>query len=221
MTQSNKQTYAVFGLGRFGFTLAYELSQMGQDVIAVDKDMNLVEAADEFCTALSFDMTDIDAMKSAGIKDADVAIIATGSSLEDSILCTLNLKELGVPKVIVKARNSKHALALHKIGADRVVMPEMEMAKRLAIKQVMGDDLIEMFDLGDNNLVFEIVVKESWIHKSLNQINPRSNYNINVIALKRDNEFIIKIDPFEPFKKGDVIVAIASDTDFKKFQSVK
>ena len=173
MTQINKQTYAVFGLGRFGFTLAYELSQMGQDVIAVDKDMNLVEAADEFCTALSFDMTDIDAMKSAGIKDADVAIIATGSSLEDSILCTLNLKELGVPKVIVKARNSKHALALHKIGADRVVMPEMEMAKRLAIKQVMGDDLIEMFDLGDNNLVFEIVVKESWIHKSLNQINPR------------------------------------------------
>ena len=221
MTQINKQTYAVFGLGRFGFTLAYELSQMGQDVIAVDKDMNLVEAADEFCTALSFYMTDIDAMKSAGIKDADVAIIATGSSLEDSILCTLNLKELGVPKVIVKARNSKHALALHKIGADRVVMPEMEMAKRLAIKQVMGDDLIEMFDLGDNNLVFEIVVKESWIHKSLNQINPRSNYNINVIALKRDNEFIIKIDPFEPFKKGDVIVAIASDTDFKKFQSVK
>ena len=221
MTQINKQTYAVFGLGRFGFTLAYELSQMGQDVIAVDKDMNLVEAADEFCTALSFDMTDIDAMKSAGIKDADVAIIATGSSLEDSILCTLNLKELGVPKVIVKARNSKHALALHKIGADRVVMPEMEMAKRLAIKQVMGDDLIEMFDLGDNNLVFEIVVKESWIHKSLNQINPRSNYNINVIALKRDNEFIIKIDTFEPFKIGDVIVAIASDTDFKKFQSVK
>ena len=118
MTQINKQTYAVFGLGRFGFTLAYELSQMGQDVIAVDKDMNLVEAADEFCTALSFDMTDIDAMKSAGIKDADVAIIATGSSLEDSILCTLNLKELGVPKVIVKARNSKHALAFHKIGAD-------------------------------------------------------------------------------------------------------
>ena len=77
MTQINKQTYAVFGLGRFGFTLAYELSQMGQDVIAVDKDMNLVEAADEFCTALSFDMTDIDAMEKAGIKDVDTAIVAT------------------------------------------------------------------------------------------------------------------------------------------------
>ena len=75
MTQINKQTYAVFGLGRFGFTLAYELSQMGQDVIAVDKDMNIVEGADELCTALTLDKTDIDEMKSVGRKDEDVARI--------------------------------------------------------------------------------------------------------------------------------------------------
>ena len=89
---SKKQTYAVFGLGRFGFTLASELVGLGQDVIAVDKNMDLVEDADEFCTALAFDMTDIDAMEKAGIKDVDTAIVATGASLEDSILATLNLK---------------------------------------------------------------------------------------------------------------------------------
>lgn len=218
---SKKQTYAVFGLGRFGFTLASELVELGQDVIAVDKDINLVEDADSFCTALAFDMTDIDAMEKAGIKDVDTAIVATGSSLEDSILATLNLKELGVKNVVVKARNEKHAMALQKIGADRVVMPEMEMAKRIAIKQVMDDDLVEMFNLGDNNIVFEVVVKESWIGLSLNQINPRSLYNINVIALRRDNKFNIKIDPYDSFKAGDVIVALASDADFKRFQAIK
>ena len=218
---SKKQTYAIFGLGRYGFTLASELIGLGQDVIAVDKDMELVEDADVFCTALAFDMTDIDAMEKAGIKDVDTAIVATGSSLEDSILATLNLKELGIKNVVVKARNEKHALALKKIGADRVVMPEREMAKRIAIKQVMDDDLVEMFNLGDDNIVFEMVVKESWIGLSLNQINPRSLYNINVIALRRDDNFMIKIDPFEPFKAGDVIVAIASDIDFKRFQAIK
>ena len=134
---SKKQTYAIFGLGRFGFTLASELVGLGQDVIAVDKDMELVEDADVFCTALAFDMTDIDAMEKAGIKDVDTAIVATGSSLEDSILATLNLKELGIKNVVVKARNEKHALALKKIGADRVVMPEREMAKRIAISEIM------------------------------------------------------------------------------------
>ena len=82
-------------------------------------------------------------------------------------------------------------------------------------------NLIEMFNLGDDNIVFEMVVKESWIGLSLNQINPRSLYNINVIALRRDDNFMIKIDPFEPFKAGDVIVAIASDIDFKRFQAIK
>lgn len=212
-----KNTYAIFGLGRFGFTLAKELSKLNQDVIAVDQDLDLVNMADDFCTALSFDMTNIEDMRKAGIQDVNTAIVATGSSLEDSILATINLKELGVETVIAKAKNEKHALALSRVGADRVVLPESDVAKRLAYKQALGKGLVEVFNLGDQNTVFEAQIKKEWIGKNLIEINPRLKYNVNVIALKRDNDFKINLDPKENFKEGDVIVAISSNKDFEKF----
>lgn len=212
-----KNTYAIFGLGRFGFTLAKELSKLNQDVIAVDQDLDLVNMADNFCTALSFDMTNIEDMKKAGIQDVNTAIIATGSSLEDSIIATINLKELGVETVIAKAKNEKHALALSRVGADRVVFPESDVAKRLAYKQVLGKGLVEVFNLGDQNTVFETQIKKEWIGKNLIEVNPRLKYSVNVIALKRDNDFKINLDPKENFKEGDVIVAISSNKDFEKF----
>lgn len=211
-----RKTFAIFGLGRFGMTLARELTELGHDVIAVDKDLSLVQTAGEFCNAMSFDMTDVDIMRKSGIADADIAIIASGSSLEDSILCVLNLNELGIENIIVKARDEKCATALIKIGASQVVLPEKEMGKNLAAKIASEGNLIELFNLGDDNLVFEMKVKSEWVGKNLIEINPRANYDINVIALKRGFDISININPQDKFEKDDIIVCIGNERAIRK-----
>ena len=141
---SQTKTYVVLGLGRFGSTLAKELTDANQDVIAIDIKMANVEKISSYvANALCLDYTDIDALKSAGIKDADIGIVTTGSMLDQEIQGIINLKELGVPYVVAKARSLKMRDVLLKVGADETVSPLLNLlCNSLVCLSLSSDSLV-------------------------------------------------------------------------------
>ena len=216
-----KKTYAIFGLGRFGMTLARELAAQGEEVIAIDKDINLINEADEFAVAYSFDFTSMDALKASGIKDIDVAVVATGENLEEAILLILNLKELNIPRIIAKAQNQKFGLALEKVGADQIVLPERDMAKRLALRLSSSDDLLEMFNLGTGAIAYEMKVKSSWVGKSLIDLDLRGKYAVNVVGVKTSEGVKVNVNPNRQFEEDDTLLIISDEKSFKEIEKVK
>ena len=142
-----EKQFVVLGLGIFGSTLVKTLSQYGREVIAIDKNPENVQRVADFATkAVIGDVTDFQFLSDLGLDDMDVGIVAIGDRLEDSILATMNLKELGVPYVIVKAKNKRFKVVLEKIGADYVVRPEKEMGEKVARTLLRKNikDLIEL-----------------------------------------------------------------------------
>ena len=145
-----EKQYAVIGLGIFGSTISKTLSQYGFEVIAVDKNVECVERVSEYVTqGVIGDATDLEFLKNIGIADVDVAVVAIGNHLEESILSVLNLKELGVPYIIAKAKNKQFKAVLEKIGADRVVRPEKEMGQKIA-KSLMRNNIIDLIEIDDS-----------------------------------------------------------------------
>lgn len=214
---SERKTYAVLGLGRFGSTLAKELTDYNQDVIAIDKDIAAVEKISSFVTnALCLDYTDIDALKQIGVQDADVGIVTTGTKLDQEIMGLVNLKELGVPVVIAKANSLKTAKLLEKVGADKTITPEHDMAVRCA-KKLISEDILEMFDIDNDHTMFEMKVQSSWIGKSLIDLDLRSKFSINVIGVTRNGKLDINTSPNSKFEKDDIVLLVGPNDIFKNF----
>ena len=150
-----RKSFAVLGLGVFGSTIAKRLSSYDYDVIAIDSDMSCIDRLSDFVSiAIQADITDINQLKSAGVSDVDCAIVATGSHLENSIIAVMNLKELGTPYIVAKAKNKRYMKILEKIGADRVILPEKEMGERVA-KQLVSSNIIDLIDIDDEYSVLK------------------------------------------------------------------
>lgn len=182
-----KLQYAVLGLGIFGSTVSKTLSKYGCEVIAMDKDKDCVQRmADTVTQSICGDITDMNVLKNAGLQDCDVAVVATGSSLEDSILCLLHLKELGIPFVVAKAKNKTNREILLKIGADKVVTPEKEMGAIIA-KGLLNKNILDVRDLDDGYSIMEIEIPNSWKNKTIIEVNPRKKYGINILAIRENN----------------------------------
>jgi len=179
--------FAVIGLGRFGSSVARALAEKKQEVMAIDNDENLVhDIMDSVSKAICLDSTDEKAMKSIGMQDVDVAICGIGTNIEASILVTLLLKELGIPVIICKAVNEPHKRVLLKIGASRVVLPERDMGVRIANTIVSADNnVLEHIDLPGNASILEIIPPKEFIGKTLRDIDMRSKFGVNVIAIKK------------------------------------
>ncbi len=221
MGKGKKNMYAVLGLGIFGSTIAKNLSRYGHDVIAVDKDMAQIEKLSEFVShAVCLDITDVEQLKAVGIEDADCAVVATGSSLEDSIMCIMNLKELGLKKIIAKAKNRKYGEVLLKIGADEIVLPEKEIGKRVA-KRLISPDIIDLFDIDTNYSIVEIHVLEAWVGYSLAELNLRSKFGINVIGIRRDDKLTLTVDSNELISKNDELIIACKNDLFERFSQLE
>lgn len=215
-----RQTYVILGLGRFGSTLAKELTDYNQDVIAIDKDIALVEKVSSFvANALCLDYSDIDALKSAGVKDADVGIVTTGTMLDQEIQGLINLKELGVPFVLAKANNLKTANLLKKVGADETISPEHNTAVRCA-KKLISKDILDLFDIDSDNIMFETKVQSNWVGHSLKELNLRNKFSLNIIGVKRNNKLIVNIDPDDKFKEDDIVLIVGPNTIFYNFSEI-
>ncbi|SKA01693.1 potassium channel family protein [Anaerorhabdus furcosa] len=216
---SKSKTYAILGLGIFGSTIAKALSDYNYEIIAIDRDITCVDRIAEFATnAVQADITDIDQLRSIGIQDVDVAVVATGSHLEDSIMAIMNLRELGVPYILAKAKNKKYMQIFEKIGADRVIRPEKEMGERVA-KQLISRNIVDLIDIDQEYSVVEIIAPESWTNKSLKNLNLRANYGINILGIRKKPGEHLSISPDAEYiiEPNDRLLVIADNAVFKKF----
>lgn len=213
----NNNTYAVLGLGRYGFAVAKELVENGADVLAVDNNEELVnDVVTELPLCKCADVSDPEVIKQLGISNIDIVIIAVSGNLETSVMATTLCKEAGVKNIIVKCSNEMHAKILTRVGADRVVLPEKESGVRLA-KALLKAGLVDLVELTKNVSLVEIDVRPEWVGRTLADLNLRKKYSMNVIAIQNNNDVITSIDPNVPLEESMKMIVVADKNKLEKF----
>ena len=213
-----KKTYAVFGLGRYGIAVARELVHNGVEVIAVDTDERIVNAAaDELPICKCADITDPEVIRQLGISNVDVVIIAMANNLEASVMAVTLCKEIGVKTVIAKCANEMHQKILNRVGADKVVFPENESGIRLA-KNLLSSGFVDMVSLAKNVSMIELDVKTDWVGKNLIELKLRKKYSINVVAVRKGDMVSVDIDPHEQLREDDKLIVIANTEKLAKLK---
>lgn len=211
--------FIVVGLGRFGTSVAKTLFQMGHDVLAIDNDEEVVQHISEYVThAVQADATDENSLRALGIRNFDVAVITIGADIQSSIMATLIVKELGIKYVVSKAQNEMHAKVLYRIGADRVVFPERDMGMRVA-HNLVASNILDYIELAPEYSIMEITPLDEWDGRTLLDINIRSKFGINVMAIKSSNDEI-NVSPAADYviNMEDIMVVIGHNNDLKKLQ---
>lgn len=211
-------SYAVLGLGRYGYAVAKELVESGAEVLVVDSDEELInDVVDEFPICKCADITDEDAIIQLGISNIDVVIIAVASSLETSVMATTLCKDIGVKTVIVKCADEMQCKILSKVGADKVVLPEFEAGTRLA-KNLLSSAFVDILELTSNVSLVEIDVKPEWVGKTLVELNLRKKYSINVIAIQQNSNVTTEIDPNKPLESDMKLIVVANRNKLEKMR---
>ena len=208
---------AVLGLGVFGSSICKSLSEFDNEVIAVDIDIENVERFDQYVSSAAVaDLTYLEALRSLGIENADIGIVATGSNLEATLLACLNLKALGVPKVIAKAKNKTYLTILEKIGVDKVVRPEKEMGEKM-VREFMSIIIIDTIYFDVHYSVVEFVTPKRWENKTLLELDVRKNFGINIIGVKEsiESSMSVQLDGSIILRQNNIIVAIAEREEFE------
>lgn len=209
MKDAKKKQFLVAGLGLFGQSVAYTLHEMGYDVLGVDYDESIVQNASTYLSyVVCADAADENVLKSLPVDDIDVAVVAIGT-LESNMMCTLLLKEMGVPVVVVKALNDIHGTMLKKIGADKIIYPEKDMGKRAA-HNLVSSSIVDYIELSSEISVMSLQLPEELIGKDLVQADLRRRFNINVVAIKRGDINIINPNAHEVFQADDEIIIIGT-----------
>lgn len=209
------KSYAVFGLGRYGLSVAKELATNGADVLAVDFDESIVNSAIAdvpFCKCA--DVTDLEAIKQLGIANVDVVIIAMANNLEASVMAVMLCKEVGVKTVIVKCANEMHRKILSKVGADQVIFPEKESGVRLA-KNLLSSGFVDVIELSSEVSLIELDVKPEWIGKTLIELNLRKKYAMNVVAIRQGESLQINVDPTAKLEDTMQLVVMMNTSKIK------
>ena len=212
------KTYAVFGLGRYGRAVARELVENGAEVIAVDLDEGIVNAAAaELPICKCADITDLEVVTQLGIPNVDTVIIAMAGNLEATVMAVTLCKELGVKTVIAKCANEMHQKILTRVGADTVVFPENESGIRLA-KNLLSSGFVDMISLSKAVSMVELDVRDEWVGRSLIELNLRKKYAINVVAVRKGEVVSVNIDPEEKLEKSAALIVIANTEKLAKLR---
>lgn len=212
--------FVVIGLGRFGKAVAERLFELGHEVLAIDTDEEAVQRiSDKVTHAVTADAADESVLKSLGVRNFDVGVVAIGADIQSSIIVTLMLKEMGVPYVVSKAQNELHAKVLLKIGADRVVFPERDMGERVA-HNLIATNILEYIELSPEHSIIEFAVLHSWVGKDLRDINLRAKHGVTVVAIRNINDDKINVSPKadNKIKEGDILIVIGDNDDLKKLE---
>lgn len=203
--------FLVIGLGRFGSSVATALARSGHEVLAIDTNEEVAQKLNGIVThVVVADTTDEDTLKALGVRNFDVAVVAIGSNIQANIFTTLLLKNLGVPFIVAKALNDLHGKMLEKIGADRVVYPEYDMGQRVA-HNIVTSNVLEYIELSPNVGIVEIGVPRSLIGKTLIEADLRARFEVNVVAIKRDDQVIVPPQPDAQIEKGDILVVVGGN----------
>lgn len=225
--------FVVIGLGRFGSSIAQALGKKNFEVLSIDKDEELVKKMEGVVSqAVVMDATDEKGLRELGVADFDTAIVSMGETIEDSIMITLALKEMGLKQVIVKAKSDLHSKILKKVGADRIIFPEREMAEKLA-ESLASPKIFDFIELSETHGIIEIVAPKKFLDKTLGDLKLRTKYSVSVIAIKRKlpyskkdgttdfkEEIIIGPGPTDELISGDVLILLGDNIELDKIKKL-
>ena len=200
----NKTTYGIVGLGRFGQALARDLAESGAELIVLDGSEDKVREMRELTeNAYVVKRLDKKTLEASGIQNCDVAVVCIGEQMDTSILTTLQLVALGIPKVIAKATSAEHGLILEKLGAE-VVYPERDMAVRLASRLETAREL-DIIQLSEQINISKIQLPEQFVGKSVAEVDLRRRFGLNIIAIENDGRVLDNIQPNYVFQPEDTL----------------
>ncbi len=210
------KSFAVIGLGRYGTAVVKKLFKMGYEVIALDKSMEKVNAIADFSTkAVCGDAKEESVLRESGIKNCGCVVVAIGNDISDSVLVALELKEMGIKRVVCKASDEKHKKVLKRIGADDVIIPEYESGEKTALSLV-SDKFIDIIDLSDEYGIENRIVPDEWVGRSIAELSVRKRFGVNIVAIKNQlDEKDVNITPSSDyvFKDSDIVVLIGRTAD--------
>lgn len=212
------KSFCIIGLGNFGKTMALTLSQNGHQVLVIDtNDVEIDDIGDQMLSAICGDATNENVLRTAGVNNFDCCVVCLKSNMQDSILVTLLLKEMGARKIVARATSERHKKVLTKVGADMIVFPEKDMGQKLALT-LAKNDVLEYFNLSDKFSIAEINIPKKWIGMNIRELDIRKKYGVNVIATcDDDNEnFEIFTDPDRLFLADDKIVIVGDNENIEK-----
>ena len=211
--------YIVIGCGRFGSSLATTMNLLGHQVMAIDKSEEVIQnLSDKVTHVAAVDVTDECALRSLGLGNFDVAIVAIGSDIRASIMATLIAKEMGVEQVVCKAKDELQAKVLYKIGADRVVFPERDMGIRVA-HNLVSDNILDHIELDPEYSIMEIVTPHKWIGKTLIELDLRAKYEITILAVKNGDTIDVIPSPQEVLTLSSILVVIGKNSNISSIIS--
>ena len=216
------KSFCVFGLGRFGQTLALSLAKSGHQVLIIDEDSDAVNAlADAVTSSVVGDPTSEKVLRAAGVRDYDCAIVCTANNINDNILLTIMLKDLGMPKIVARALNDGHKRVLQRLGVDMIAFPEEDTAEKLAY--MLGhDNVIESLDFESGYRIVEMRIPPSWIGNTLLELNLRRREKVNVIAVRaKGGPVNCAPSPTRVFAADDIVSIIGADADVDRLAGKK
>ena len=212
--------FAVIGLGNFGYYLATQLYKKGYEVLAIDKKPNLVqEIKDKVNQAIVADATERDTLEAMGLEQMDAAVVCIGSVLSNSILVTLNLKDIGVKRVLAKALSEAHGRILYKIGASEVFFPEKDLALSLA-ERIHNPNMIDYLPFLEGYSIIELSPPKDFIGKSLQDLDLINRLGIQIIAVKeviKDQLILIPTARFV-IKDSDILIMLGRNESLDKLK---
>jgi trk system potassium uptake protein TrkA len=215
--------FVVIGLGMFGFYIAKSLYEKGHEVIAIDKNKDIVQKIKEFSTqAIVADATDKDTLVALGVQDVDGAIIGLGTSLDASVLVTLYLKEMGVKNIVAKAITEDHGKILNTIGATEIIFPEKDIAIKVATS-VSSTNLLDYLPLAEGYSIMEIAPPGSFMGKTIRDLQLRNVYGVQIIAVKELIPERLNFIPSPDFiiKDSDSLIVMGKNEDLEKIEKAK
>ncbi|MCB9127673.1 MAG: TrkA family potassium uptake protein [Ardenticatenales bacterium] len=211
------QEFVVVGLGRFGTSLARALIEFGHSVLALDSDTNRVQQlANDLPHVIALDATNIDALREVGVGDFETGVSCIGTNFEANLLATVLMRQLGVKRVVAKARTRTQRLILLKVGADDVILPEHEAGLRLA-RRLSQIEFVDYLSLGGDTGVVELRVPARYIGKSLAEAAIRQNYGLTVVAIHRDGSLIASPGPDVRMQAEDELLILGRISDAERF----
>lgn len=211
-----KKHFAVLGLGRFGSKVARELFYRKQDVTVIDHDRDKIQSIkDESSKVVQGDITDEQVLLDAGIGNCDVVIVAESSNLEANIIAAQICKNLGIKKVICKAKNTIHGNILKKLNVDQIIFPEQDTAIKL-VNKLTSEGILDYFELGGELSILGITAPSYMENKSLGELELRNKFNVTVLGIKRGEEMMFNLTADSKINKDDTLIVFGEADALKK-----
>lgn len=206
----------LIGLGRFGRHFAMDFCEKGHEVMAVDCNEEKVNFVLPYVTNAQIgDSTNTEFLESLGVDNYDVCVVAIGNDFQSSLETTSLLKELGASTVVSLAERDVQAKFLLRNGADEVIYPEKQVAKWLATKY-SSEQILDYFELDDVHGIYEVTVPDSWVGKSVGQIDIRKRYNINIMAIKQNGSLNVAVTPETLLYGNQTMLVLGEYRDLQK-----